>query len=55
MLYRRGEVNYSKNPYTRTYSYRLSLIRLLLALCWRDYVEQEDKQRQLELDKNCKF
>ena len=31
-LYRRGEVNYSLNPHIRTYSYGLSLIRLLLAI-----------------------
>ena len=29
---RRGEVNYSKNPHIRIYSYGLSLIRFLLAI-----------------------
>ena len=32
MLYKGDEVNYSKNPYTRTYSYRLSLTGFLLAI-----------------------
>ena len=32
MLYRGGELNYSKYPHIETYSYGLSLIRFLLAI-----------------------
>ena len=32
MLYKGGEVNYSKTPHIRTYSYGLSLKRFLLAI-----------------------